>query len=231
MIRKTILLIDDDPSLRRVTEYNLNEKGFDVISASSGKDGLDLFEAAPVDLVVTDVKLGDMNGLDILERVKSKTPEIPVIVMTAFGSIEMAVQAMHKGAFNFLAKPFDRDTLALSCRKALELRQLRSKNRLMASEINRLTGTEGIVSASSVMKSLLDTVTLAAGSEATILITGESGTGKEVLARLIHQKSPRKDGPLIAVNCAAIPEGLVESELFGHVKGAFTGGQRQERSF
>lgn len=224
-----ILLIDDDASLRRVTEYNLTEKGFEVISASSGKEGLALYQSTPVELVVTDVKLGDMSGLDILEQIKQQTPDLPVIIMTAFGSIEMAVNAMHKGAFNFIAKPFDRDTLILSCKKALELGALRSKTKLMASEINRLTGTSGIVSASSVMKSLLDTASRAASSDATILITGESGTGKEVLARLIHQNSPRNSGPLVAVNCAAIPEGLIESELFGHVKGAFTGAVKNRK--
>ena len=228
-MRETILLIDDDHSLRRVTEYNLGESGFEVKSAASGRQGLEIFSSDPVDLVVTDVKLGDMSGLDVLEAVKTQAPDIPVIVMTAFGSIEMAVAAMNKGAFNFITKPFERDTLIQSCRKALELRVLRSKARIMTHEIDRLTGTKGIVSASPVMKSLLDTVSRAAGSEATILISGESGTGKEVLARLIHQNSPRQSGPLVAVNCAAIPEGLIESELFGHVKGAFTGAVRDRK--
>jgi DNA-binding NtrC family response regulator len=218
-----ILLIDDDPSLRRVTEYNLMAKGYDVVAAASGKEGLQFFKSHSPDLVVTDVKLGDMNGLDILGKIKKDAPDVPVIIMTAFGSIEMAVQAMHKGAFNFITKPFDRDTLILSCEKALELSGLRSKTKLLAKQINRLTGTEGIVSASSVMKELLDTCSKAANSEATILIAGESGTGKEVLARLIHQNSPRSNGPMVSVNCAAIPSGLIESELFGHVKGAFTG--------
>ncbi len=226
---ETILLIDDDPGLRRVTEYHLGEKGFQVETASSGQEGVDKFNNLSIDLVLTDVKLGDMNGLDILEHIKKQAPDTPVIIMTAFGSIEMAVSAMNKGAFNFLTKPFERDTLIHSCKKALELGGLRSKTRLMAHEINRLTGTAGIVSASPVMKSLLDTASRAAGSEATILISGESGTGKEVLARLIHQNSARSNGPLIAVNCAAIPEGLIESELFGHVKGSFTGAVKDRK--
>ncbi len=222
-MKKSILLIDDDESLRRVTEYNLSLKGFDVITAHSGKQGLKKFKIYSPDIVVSDVKLGDMNGLDLLEHIKLESPDTPVIIITAFGSIEMAVQTMHKGAFNFITKPFDRDTLILSCEKALELKGLRSKTRHLTSEVNRLTGTAGIVTASSTMKELLDTASRAANSEATILITGESGTGKELLARLIHQNSPRNDGPMVIVNCAAIPPGLIESELFGHVKGAFTG--------
>ena len=222
-MKKSILLIDDDESLRRVTEYNLTLKGFDVITAHSGKQGLKKFKIHSPDIVVSDVKLGDMSGLDLLEHIKKESPDTPVIIITAFGSIEMAVQTMHKGAFNFITKPFDRDTLILSCEKALELKGLRSKTRHLTKEVNRLTGTAGIVTASSTMKELLDTASRAANSEATILITGESGTGKELLARLVHQNSPRSNGPMVIVNCAAIPPGLIESELFGHVKGAFTG--------
>jgi DNA-binding NtrC family response regulator len=225
----TILLIDDDPSLRRVTEYNLSSRGFIVLAAESGFQGLEFFRAHDPDLVVSDVKLGDLSGLELLEKIKEESPDTPVIIMTAFGSIEMAVQAMHKGAFNFITKPFDRDTLILSCEKALELKGLRSKTRLLTHEVNRLTGTKGIVSASSAMKELLETASRAANSEATILISGESGTGKEVLARLIHQNSPRHNGPMVAVNCAAIPSSLIESELFGHVRGSFTGAVKDRK--
>ena len=218
-----ILLIDDDDSLRRVTEYNLAEAGFDLITASSGRQGLKLFSENNPDLVITDVKLGDMDGLEVLAAIKGKSPETPVIVITAFGSIEMAVKAMHEGAFNFITKPFDRETLRLSCSKALELTSLRSQKQQLADEVDRLTGTSGMETANSAMAELLETALKVASSEATVLVTGESGTGKEVLARLVHQHSPRNNGPMVAVNCTAIPDNLIESELFGHVKGAFTG--------
>ncbi len=219
----SILLIDDDKSLLRVTEYNLTSAGFRVITANSGRQGLKKYGAESPDLVITDVRLGDMDGLELLEEVKKESPDTPVIVFTAHGSIEMAVNAMKKGAFNFVAKPFDRDTLRLSCLKALELKKLKSRNRILSEEVNRLTGVEGMETANSVMRELLDTALKVADSDAAVLITGESGTGKEVLARLIHQHGRRGSGPLAAVNCAAIPPNLIESELFGHIKGAFTG--------
>jgi len=219
----TILLIDDDKSLRRVTEYNLSEAGFQVITADSGEKGLELFSKNNPDLVITDVKLGDLDGLEVLAAIKKESPATPVIVITAFGSIEMAVKAMHEGAFNFITKPFDRETLRLSCRKALELGSLRTQKQQLEDEVDRLTGTSGMETANSAMAELLETALRVASSEATVLITGESGTGKEVLARLVHQHSPRREGPMVAVNCTAIPDTLIESELFGHVKGAFTG--------
>ena len=222
-MKPRILLIDDDASLRRVTEYNLSSAGFTVVGAASGKEGLALFRKHEPDLVITDVQLGDLDGLQILAAVKKESPITPVLVITAFGSIELAVRAMQEGAFTFLAKPFDREALRLSCRKALELRQLHEQKQQLSGEVNRLTGTEGMETANSAMAELLDTAKRAANSEATVLIAGESGTGKEVLARLIHQHSPRAQGSMVAVNCAAIPENLLESELFGHVKGAFTG--------
>jgi len=222
-MKPRILLIDDDASLRRVTEYNLSRGGFTVLGAASGREGLALFHRHNPDMVITDVQLGDLDGLQILAAVKKESPQTPVLVITAFGSIELAVKAMQEGAFTFLTKPFDREALRLSCRKALEMRQLHEQKQQLSGEVNRLTGTEGMETANSAMVELLDTARRAANSEATVLIGGESGTGKEVLARLIHQHSPRAQGPMVAVNCAAIPENLLETELFGHVKGAFTG--------
>lgn len=224
-----ILLIDDDDSLRRVTEYNLVAAGFEVMTAASGKEGLEGFSEYEPDLVVTDVELGDMNGLELLAEFKKKNPDTPVIVITAYGTIDMAVKAMSEGAFNFITKPFDRESLRMSCRKALELTVLKSRNRQLVEEVDRLSGVEGMETANSAMAELLDTAMRVAESEATVLISGESGTGKELLARLIHRRSSRHNGPMVSVNCAAIPDTLIESELFGHVKGAFTGAMANRR--
>lgn len=220
---ETILLIDDDRSLLRVTEYNLTQGGFHVVSADSGKEGLVLFDSKRPDLVITDVQLGDINGLELLAQIKEKSPHTPVIVITAFGSINIAVEAMQRGAFHFLTKPFDREALRQSCRKVLEMKTLQDQKKILVEEVNRLTGTHGMETVNSAMAELLETAVKAASSTASILISGESGTGKELLARLIHQHSPRVDGVMVSVNCAALPPTLIESELFGHVKGAFTG--------
>lgn len=219
----TVLLIDDDDNLRKVTAYNLENAGFKVIPAGSGREGIAIIENKEPSVIISDVKLGDMDGIEILDFVKTRFSHIPVIIITAFGTIEMAVKAMNKGAFNFITKPFDRDTLRLCTLKALEYVHLKADNLALSNEITRITGTTGIVSVNSAMGELLETAKLAADSNASILITGESGTGKELLARIIHESSRRKSRPMLAVNCASIPENLIESELFGHVKGSFTG--------
>lgn len=224
-----ILLIDDDDNLRKVTAYNLESAGFTVLTAASGKEGLNLLKNKRPSVVISDVQIGDIDGLTILDMVKKEYPLIPVIIITAFGTIEMAVKAMNQGAFNFITKPFDRDTLRGCVMKALEHVNLKSDNITLSKEINRITGTSGLISVNSAMRELLDTAKLAADSNASILITGESGTGKELLARVIHDNSRRSKRPMLAVNCASIPETLIESELFGHVKGAFTGAVKDRK--
>ncbi len=225
----TVLLIDDDDSLRTVTLHNLETGGFRAVGAADGGEGLRLFRKNRPDVVVTDVRLGDIDGLDLLARIKEESPDTPVIVITAFGSIDMAVEAMRGGAFNFLAKPFDREALRAACRKAVEVSTLKAKSRQLDEEMKRITGSGDMVAVTPVMREVLATAAKVAKSEATVLITGESGTGKEVMARYIHQLSERNNGPLVAVNCAAIPAGLIESELFGHKKGAFTGAVKDRR--
>ncbi|MCP3923461.1 MAG: sigma-54-dependent Fis family transcriptional regulator [Desulfobacterales bacterium] len=224
-----ILLIDDDDNLRKVAAYNLETYGFSVLTAASGNEGLEKIKISKPDVVISDVKLGDIDGLSLLEIIKSDFPDLPVIIITAFGTIEMAVKAMNQGAFHFITKPFDRDSLRQSVMKALEHINLKSDNITLSEEINRITGTSGIVSVNSAVRELLETAKLAADSNASILITGESGTGKELLARVIHDNSRRSKRPMLAVNCASIPESLIESELFGHVKGAFTGAVKDRK--
>ncbi len=222
-MKAKILIIDDDNSLRRVLEYNLQEEGYEVQAASSGEEGLYLFGQAQPNLVITDMKMSGMDGLMVLKSIKERSPEALVIIITAFGTIDVAVEAMKAGAYDYITKPFNRDELRLTVKKALQFNGLAEENKRLKSELSDKADFHTIVGSSKEMEKVFDVIRKVADTEASILITGESGTGKELVARSIHANSSRRDAPFVAINCAAIPRDLLESELFGHVKGAFTG--------
>ncbi len=222
-MKPKILIIDDDTSLRRVLEYNLQEAGYQVSAAASGEEGLRLFDQDTPSLVITDMKMPGMDGMQVLQNIKERSPETLVIMITAFGTVDIAVEAMKAGAYDYITKPFNRDELRLTVAKALQLTGLTAENRRLKSQLADRSDFRTIVGSSREMEKVFDIVRKVADSEASVLITGESGTGKELVARSIHNQSPRKDAPFVAINCAAIPRELLESELFGHVKGAFTG--------
>ncbi len=222
-MKQKILVIDDDNSLRRVLEYNLQEAGFDVITAASGQDGLDLFaEEAPA-LVITDMKMPGMDGMQVLLGIKERSPETLVIMITAFGTVDVAVEAMKAGAFDYITKPFNRDELRLTVAKALQLSGVCAENRRLKDALSDKVDYHTIIGSSKAMERVFEVVRKVADTDASVLITGESGTGKELVARSLHLNSSRRNAPFIAINCSAIPRDLLESELFGHVRGSFTG--------
>ena len=227
-MKAKILVIDDDTSLRRVLEYNLQEEGYEVQAASSGEEGLYLFGQSRPDLVITDMKMSGMDGLMVLKSVKELAPESLVIIITAFGTVDVAVEAMKSGAYDYITKPFNRDELRLTVKKALQFSGLAEENRRLKSELSDKADFRTIVGSSEAMERVFDVIRKVADTEAAVLITGESGTGKELVARSIHANSSRRDAPFVAINCAAIPRDLLESGLFGHVKGAFTGAVRDK---
>ncbi len=229
MSEHKILIIDDEPAQVQALTGFLKKKGFDVEKASAGQDGLKIIEKKPIDLVITDFKMPDIDGIEVLKRAKAINPEVDVIMMTAFGSIESAIEAMRAGAIDYLTKPVDLDQLEILINKALEHKQLVSENRLLRQQLAEKFKFEQIISVSEAMEEAINVAGRSAPSKATVLITGESGTGKELIAKAIHFASPRKDRPFLAINCAALAENLLESELFGHEKGAFTGADRQRK--
>ncbi len=219
----TILLADDDDSLRRVVEFQLQEAGYEVLTASDGLEALDLFTSNEVDCVITDLKMPKLSGLELLDKIKAYGAENPVIVITAFGEVETAVAAVKAGAFDYINKPFNRDEILLTIERALSFSQTTNENRQLRELVDREFRLESVIGESPAMREVLDVVGRVSRSDATVLITGESGTGKELIAKGIHFSGKRKDRPFIPVNCAAIPESLIEAELFGYKRGSFTG--------
>ncbi|MBI4750843.1 MAG: sigma-54-dependent Fis family transcriptional regulator [Acidobacteria bacterium] len=220
---KMLLLVDDDDSLRRVLHHHLTQAGYQVLTAANGEDGLRLYTENPVSLVITDVLMEGMDGTELLRRIRALSDEAMVIVITAHGTIEAAVTAMKLGAFDYITKPFNREELLLTVSKGLQFTDLVRENKSLKRFINEHFSITNLVGASTGMRKVLTLVEKVARTDAIVLITGESGTGKELIAKAIHQNSRRRDKPFVVINCGAIPEGLLESELFGHKKGAFTG--------
>lgn len=223
MPEEKILIVDDNENILEVVRMRLESVGYEVSTAANARDALDLVKDAPFDLVITDLKMTERNGIQLMEDVQLVNPEIPVIILTAHGSIENAVEAMRKGAYSYLTKPFNDNDLALHVKKALEKQSLTREIKRLRQDLLEKYHLENIVGKSPVMQLVFEQIIKVAPSPSTVLILGESGTGKEMIAKAIHYNSPRANEPFLAVNCSALPESLLENELFGHIKGAYTG--------
>ncbi len=227
-----ILVVDDEPKMRHILKIMLELKGHKVLEAPHGKEALKILEGEPCDLVITDIKMPEMDGFELLEAVKALEHSPPVVFITAFATIDSAVEAMKRGAVDYITKPFDEKRIVVTIEKALGISRLLEENRELKEHLDEVTGPGDVVCASQAMKGVLALAErVAAKADTTVLILGESGVGKEVLARYIHEKSPRRRGKFFAVNCAAISQGLIESTLFGHERGAFTGADRRKKGF
>jgi two-component system response regulator HydG len=223
----SILVVDDDRAHRTMLRTLLGGWGYEVEDADDGARAIEKVHARPFDLVLMDVRMAELSGLEALPEIRRFNPAIPIIIMTAYSSVETAVEALKKGAYDYLTKPLDFDELRLVIDRAMDHGRLREENRILKETLGVGFDTGDIIARSRAMVELLETVALVAPTEATVLITGESGTGKELIAGAIHFNSPRREQPFVRINCAAITETLLESELFGHEKGAFTGADRR----
>jgi DNA-binding NtrC family response regulator len=229
MPRFRILVVDDDAASRELLARILVARGHDVLALPDGKDALAELDRGPVDLVVSDIRMTDVDGLQLTDRMREAAPDTPVVLVTAFGNVEGAVEAIRRGAFDYISKPYDVDAIAVVVERALRQRSLVLENRALRGQVRERYRLEDVVGRSEAMLEVYKTAARVAPSPATVLILGESGTGKELVARAIHAASPRASGPFVPVDCGAIAEGVLESELFGHARGAFTGAQTSRR--
>ncbi|HAY78909.1 MAG TPA: sigma-54-dependent Fis family transcriptional regulator [Planctomycetaceae bacterium] len=224
-----ILVVDDEQSMCELLETDLRLRKFDVASSTSASAALELSQQEDFDVVLTDLRMPGMSGTELCERITANRPDVPVVVMTAFGSMETAVAAIRAGAYDFVTKPIEMDLLGITLQRAVKHRQLQQQVRVLSQAVEQSHVFGDMIGSSPAMQRLYDQLSRLSETEASVLLCGESGTGKEVVARSVHANSPRKDGPFIAVNCAALPEALLESELFGHKKGAFTDAQQDRK--
>lgn len=228
-MKAKLLIVDDERHIREGLKRALEADGYDVELASDGQEALEKLEINDIDLIITDLKMPRISGEELMKIAMEKYPYIPVIILTGHGTIENAVEAMKNGAYDFLTKPLNIDKLSLIVKRALENSSLKRQNRELLNQLKKKYSFENIIGKSTAMKKVFETIELVAPSRANVLIYGESGTGKEMIADAIHHNSPRRDKPYVKVHCAAIPETLLESELFGHEKGAFTGAVSRKR--
>jgi two-component system response regulator HydG len=222
-MKPKILVVDDEASHRKMIEAVLSDEGYEIKQAEDGQAAIEAVEKGFFDLILMDIRMARISGIEALKQIKEISSGIPIIIMTAYASVDSAVEALKSGAYDYLTKPLDIDELKILVEKALRFHQLEKENVYLKERLNDRFDFSNIIGRGPAMKTLFDTMALVAPSEATVLIFGESGTGKELIADAIHQNSSRQDRPFIKVNCAALPETLLESELFGHEKGAFTG--------
>lgn len=222
-MKPNILILDDDKNTLEGLKLALSDDLYTIFATESPIEALQILDEENIDLILSDLRMPEINGLELTKKIKTKHPETLIILLTAYGSIETAVEAMQAGAFDFLTKPVNLDAVEFSIKRALDSKQIQDENRSLREALDKRYGFENILGVSNQMKHVFETIRQVAPSKATVLIEGESGTGKELIARAIHQQSPRKNKPFIAVHCAALAEGILESELFGHEKGAFTG--------
>src|SRR5438876_2573792 len=227
--QRTILVADDDASIRSLLKQLLSDEGYSVVEATTGTEVVEKVKDTNPDLVIMDVRMPELDGIEALSKLKVSSPKTSVLIMTAFGSSNNAIRAMELGAFDYISKPFELDKISHTVKRVIEYRDLTSEVQVLRDEISSLVQTERIVGNSAAMQEVYKTIGKVAKADATVLITGESGTGKELVAEALHYNSNRRSGPIVKVSCAALPETLLEAELFGHEKGSFTGAMTQRR--